>query len=175
MRNTPKISGRNKKGFTFIELVVAMAVSAILGVILVTTLQTGIVSYKNISYDMITETEARAALSLITVQIRQHDQTGAIRVLGETSLQFIDDPDLPNSSYSVVTYESGKLVSRQYDDLSDVSGIALSTVEVAAVSAFSVTTGADTFGAPVYLISIGYGEGKTLKQSVTQRSAQGVT
>jgi prepilin-type N-terminal cleavage/methylation domain-containing protein len=71
---------KNKKGFSFLELVIAMAIMGLLGTMVVGLVKTGLTSSGRIRDDMSSETEARAALSLITVQLRRHDATGAIRI-----------------------------------------------------------------------------------------------
>ena len=173
MKTTPKAAGLTKKGFTLIELVVALAVSTILGVILVSTVQTGVTSYKNIDKDMMSETQARAALSLVTVQIRQHDTTGAISVIDAQTMKFVDDPSNADSSYSIISFSGVKLTASEY---AETSAIAPSSVtQIALLTSFSVTASVDTFGSPVFNFVIGYGEGRVLEQSVAQRSAGGAT
>ena len=173
MKTTPKAAGLNKKGFTLIELVVALAVSTILGVILVSTGQTGVTYYKRIDRDMMSETQARAALSLVTVQIRQHDATGAISVSADNrSITFLDDPSVVNSTYTVVSFDAGtgKLHAQEYDSL----GAPGARVDVALLKDFSVVQSANAFNQPMFLIHLEYGEDeavRTLDQSVTQRSA----
>ena len=171
MKTTPKAAGLNKKGFTLIELVVALVVSTILGVILVSTVQTGVVSYKNIGKDMMSETQARAALSLVTVQIRQHDMTGAISVIDEHSVKFIDNPsDAANSTYTVVSFEVDQLIAREYT----ADGAVSAQTEVALLRNFTIQQQANAFNQPVFVIHLEYGEDgavRTLDQTVTQRSA----
>ena len=167
---------RNRHGFTLIELLVAMAVSVILGTILMTTLRTGLVSFGRISDDMQTESQARSALTLLTVQIRQHDESGAISVPTGQSMQFLDYPSNPQTSYTVVSYESGMLVSRKYADLSVPSAAPVSVANVAQITGLLIGTGTDSeTGALMYTIQIEYGDGRELMQTVTQRSAPGVS
>ena len=175
MRNTPKAAGLGKKGFTLIELVVALAISAILGVILVSTVRTGLASYKFVDSDMMSESEARAALSLVTVQIRRHDATGAILLGSEEEdngvIKLIDDPTLPaeEQSYSVIFFtEDGVLMAEEYA----ANGTLISSAAVAKLNTFTVTQDVNAFNIPVYFISLTYGEnGRVLEQAVTQRSA----
>lgn len=168
MKTTPKAAGLKKKGFTLIELVVALAVSTILGVVLVSTVQTGVTSYKNIDKDMMSETQARAALSLVTVQIRQHDMTGAISVSEDNrSITFLDDPSNETSTYTVVSFEVDKLYAREYTG----DGMLSAQTEVALLTNFTVAQQTNAFNQPVFLIHMEYGEGRVLDQTVTQRSA----
>ncbi|MCE5235385.1 MAG: prepilin-type N-terminal cleavage/methylation domain-containing protein [Clostridiaceae bacterium] len=178
MRNTPKAVGLGKKGFTLIELVVAMVVSTILGVILVTTVRTGVVSYQNINADMMSESEARAALSLITVQVRRHDATGAISVINDgLGMRFIDDPGNEDSAYSEVSFEAGApledgtptgtLYALAYAD-SDAEPV---KTEIATLTSFSVEPGVDSYGNPAFIVKVEYGNARTLEQVISQRSA----
>ena len=101
---------RSKKGFTVIELVVTMAIMGILSMSVAGLVRTGLSSYKHISSDMSYETEARAALSLITVQIRQHDETDAIAV--DSANKKIKLKDAPgNSAGTIIWFEDGTVYS----------------------------------------------------------------
>jgi prepilin-type N-terminal cleavage/methylation domain-containing protein len=63
----------NHKGFTLVELIVVMAMMALLGSTLLTVVGTGGNQYRRIHESYRNENEARIALSYITVKIRQHD------------------------------------------------------------------------------------------------------
>lgn len=173
---------RNRRGFTLIELVVAMAVGVILGAMLMTTLRTGLVSFGKISDDMQAESQARSALTLLTVQIRQHDETDAISVLTGQSMQLRDDPANPDTStYTVVSYQDGALISQKFDPAVSTA-TPVSQATVAQIDGLLIGIGTDMgTGAVMYSIQIQYGkaqyggEGRWLKQTVTQRSAAGAS
>lgn len=169
---------RDRRGFTLIELVVAMTVGVILGTMLMTTLRTGLVSFGRISDDMQAESQARAALTLLTVQIRQHDETGAISVLtDQPGVKFLDQPDLgAASTYALVFYKDGALVSQKFDPaVSTASPVSAATV--AQIDGLTIGSSAGVTGLNNYTITITYGKdkyggaGRTLVQTVTQRSA----
>jgi len=178
MSTTPKAAGQtreklNKKGFTFIELVVAMAISAILGVMLVSTLHTGLRAYKGVSEDMLSETQARTALSLITVQIRKHDQTGAISCStdldGVPTMYFYEDP-LDTDSYTKITFV--KPVPPEAEGAVTVTeDIAGTPREIARVRGLTITESVNQYGAPMFTVTVEYGDARVLTQSVMMRSA----
>lgn len=164
---------RNSKGFTFIELLVTMAVMVILGTIVIGLLQTGLHSSDRISSDTKYETQARTALSLITVQIRQHDQTGAITVSGD-SLQLRDNPTAANplnKAGTVILFTGGSVYAIKTDDVTAAVSPAGLT-PVATVGSVAVTAEVQN-DANIYTVTIQYGPNgndKTLSQTVTQRS-----
>ena len=152
---------KNKKGFSFIELVVVMAVFAILGAAVSGLVKTGLNSYGNISSDMSSETEARTALSLVTVQIRQHDATGAITVNSDTSLT-LSDPDMR------IWFEDGYLWVLDLDDPDPLDK------KIAEVTGFKIRQYTDSNETVFYEITVEYGpsgNSRELSQTITQRSA----
>ena len=64
---------KNTRGYTLIELVVVMAIMAILGTMLITMMNTGTNLYRNANAVMDAQSNARLAMSYITVKIRQND------------------------------------------------------------------------------------------------------
>jgi prepilin-type N-terminal cleavage/methylation domain-containing protein len=164
---------KNKKGFTLIELLVSMMVLAILGAMVTALVRTGLSSSGRIATDMAQETEARTAMSLVTVQIRKHDETGAIR-MGSSDVTF---RDYPGSSGRKIWFEDGALKLQEYTMVSDeTTNVYPQPLRIAEVLDFSVTTPDDLVpgGTATYTITIvyegGMGESRTLTQSVTQRS-----
>jgi len=167
---------KRQAGFTLIELVVAMAVMSILGAAVMGLIKTALSSYDHINEDMAAETEARAALSLVTVQIRQHDQTGAIVLNPDGSLKFLDAPGDISSSGSIIwfnTADSG-LYAQDYGNLNNTT-TAGPPNKIASITNFSVTRDDNGGTGPyTYNITISYGTGenaRALSQDVTQRSA----
>ena len=169
---------RNKKGFTLIELVVAMVVFAILGGAVAGMIQSGLNSYGKISDDIYTETEARTALSLITVQIRQHDATDAITV--DTPNKVIRLRNNPASatdlSGTVIWFSVDTLYSAQVEDTTAAlpgTGDEV-TKSVAKIHDITLSQGVAPGGTAFdYTITVSYTDtgAKQLSQTVTQRSA----
>ena len=79
----------SEKGFTLVELLLAMAILSILAASLVSLLSTGSSLFVNTEKYYQSQLEARTALSYITVKIRQNDVAGAVelrRIAGLSSL-----------------------------------------------------------------------------------------
>ncbi|MPM04582.1 hypothetical protein SDC9_50860 [bioreactor metagenome] len=173
----------NKKGFTLIELIVAMMVFAILGGAIAGVLKAGLSSYGHISDDMYSETDARAALSLITVQIRQHDATGAITVDGGGTVLRLKSGSDGDSGGTLIWFDSTSQTLYSYEATSDVATLDPSFVSVSDASAIAKINSLelkqknreDGTNLPytVYTVTIKYTKdgGKELSQTVTQRSA----
>mgnify|MGYP001810535385 CR=1 FL=1 len=64
---------RKSSGYTLIELIIVMAMMALLGTTLVAVVGSGGNQYQRIHENYSTENEARIALSYMTVKIRQND------------------------------------------------------------------------------------------------------
>jgi prepilin-type N-terminal cleavage/methylation domain-containing protein len=181
-----------KKGMTILELLVTMAVLSLVGAMVLSLVSAGRRSSARIQTDIADDTEARTALSLITVAMRQHDATGAIELVNTGArterLKLRSNPFATNSEvkergkvilfreeddgmcaiYAVDRSEEGQSVS----DPEDVMPLsALSPIAVVK----SVQIMEDIIeNSLVYNIVISYGADgreKTLEQSVTLRSA----
>lgn len=167
---------KNRRGFTLIELVIAMAVLAILGGAIAGVLQTGLRSYSRISESMYTETEARTALSLVTVQIRQHDATDAITVdAANDIIRLKDDPAY--DAGTVIWLEDGTLYCTQVSDVGTIPE-ADDAEAIAQIYGIDLSQGVSGSGTSLeYTVTIYYGEdgGKHLSQTITQRSAPAAT
>jgi prepilin-type N-terminal cleavage/methylation domain-containing protein len=168
---------KNKKGFSFLELVIAMAIMGLLGTMVVGLVKTGLTSSGRIRDDMSSETEARAALSLITVQLRRHDATGAIRIdTVNEEIELLKNPNAAPPAHlngTVISYGGGDVYAQ---DTTDVSG-PVSTAgltPIARVVDVAVTFDLNDAGTAItYDITVTYGAPgnlKELKQTVTQRS-----
>ena len=163
---------RNKKGFTLIELIVAMVVFAILGGAVAGMIQAGLGSYGRISDDMYTETEARTALSLVTVQIRQHDATDAISVNSDTAIGFMDAPPLPGGT--VIWFSGDTLYTREATDVT-ISQTDSDDYAIAKILDFRIVRNPSGDGLTfAYTVTVTYGSAggdeKELSQTITQRS-----
>lgn len=164
----------NQKGFTVVELIVAMAVLAILGAAVSGLVRTGLSAYARVSDTHYTETEARTALSLVTTQLRKHDATGAIEVVTGQHLGLRDDPAGEDKEAGIVIwFESGTVYTAQTADINLLPSMDIAT-PIAQVYGLTVTeeATADSMGL-AYKVTVSFGaEGeKQLSQTVTQRSA----
>jgi len=180
------------KGMTILELLVTMAVLSLVGAMVLGLVGAGRSSSNRIQTDIATDTEARTAMSLITVSIRQHDATGAIELVNVGAqterLKLRANP----FAISAEEREKGKVILfREGDDgmctiyavdrtgegqsVSDpVDVMPLADIEPIAVVRSVRITEDIVDNSLVYNIVITYGAGgreKTLEQSVTLRSA----
>ena len=180
------------KGMTILELLVTMAVLSLLGAMVLGLVGAGRRSSTRIQTDIADDTEARTAMSLITVSIRQHDATGAIELVNVGAqterLKLRANP----FAISAEEREKGKVILfREGDDgmctiyavdrtgegqsVSDpVDVMPLADIEPIAVVRSVRITEDIVDNSLVYNIVITYGAGgreKTLEQSVTLRSA----
>ncbi|NLM84967.1 MAG: prepilin-type N-terminal cleavage/methylation domain-containing protein [Clostridiales bacterium] len=181
-----------RKGMTILELLVTMAVLSLLGAMVLGLVGAGRRSSTRIQTDIADDTEARTAMSLITVSIRQHDATGAIELVNVGAqterLKLRANP----FAISAEEREKGKVILfREGDDgmctiyavdrtgegqsVSDpVDVMPLADIEPIAVVRSVRITEDIVDNSLVYNIVITYGAGgreKTLEQSVTLRSA----
>ena len=147
---------KSKKGFSFIELVVVMAIMSIVGATVAGLLRTGLSASGRISEDMAYETEARTALSLITVKLRQYDATGAIDVISSDQVWFYDN--IENKSGTAIRFKDGGLYSYRLS-----GGIVAETGEpIAYISGFEIS---DSVSDPACL-------SHTISRCFTERTAK---
>ena len=169
---------KNKKGFSFMELVIAMAIMGILGAMVIGLIKAGLTSSKRINKDTAYETEARTALSLITVQLRRHDATGAILIDKERDkIELKTDPVASppdDSAGMVISFADGVVYAKETNDVK--APFITDGLEPIA-TAYSVDVNMTVTGSAVaYEIVIEYGEPgslKELRQTVTQRAEPG--
>ena len=96
---------KNTKGFTLVELMVVMAIMGILGTMLVMMMNAGGHIYSNANATMEEQSNARLAMSYITMRIRQNDVSNHIDVanviVDSTSYSAITiiDSSNPNNTY----------------------------------------------------------------------------
>ena len=76
----------NTKGYSLVELMVVLAIIGILGTVLVTMMNTGGHLYRDANATMEAQSNARLAMSYITMRIRQNDVSDRI-----------DAPDVPDA------------------------------------------------------------------------------
>ena len=144
-----------------------MAIMSIVGATVAGLLRTGLSASGRISEDMAYETEARTALSLITVKLRQYDATGAIDVISSDQVWFYDN--IENKSGTAIRFKDGGLYSYSLS-----GGIVAETGEpIAYISGFEISDSVSESGMFItYDIKVFYGkDGKSLSQTITQRSA----
>ena len=165
----------NQRGFTVVELIVTLAVLAILGGTVSGLVRTGLSAYGRVSSTHNTEAEARAALSLVTTQLRKYDATGAITVApGGQTLRLRRDPaGAKKDEGAVLWFAAGTVYSAQTEDVNTTPN----TADAAAIAQVHDLSIAEEFTqndlVPSYRVTVTYGEEgeKTLSQTVTQRSA----
>lgn len=71
---------KTKSGYTLVELVLVMAILGILGGTLVAVTGVGSKAFSRINGEFSAQSEARAAMSFITVKLRQNDMSGIISI-----------------------------------------------------------------------------------------------
>ena len=71
---------KSNRGLTLVELMAVMAIMAILAATLSATLSTGSRLFRRTDDTYKAQTEARVAMSYITMKLRQHDRTGGVAV-----------------------------------------------------------------------------------------------
>jgi len=120
---------KSRKGYTLVELLLAMAILSILAASLSALLSTGSNLFANAEKSYQSQIEARTALSYITVKIRQNDASGAIEVKrmanisslsGEERDVLIIKEHLGGGKCWLIYFENGVLYEK-YCDLSSVS------------------------------------------------------
>lgn len=162
----------NQKGFTLTELIVAMAVLAILGSVVTSLVKTGLSAYGQVSGTASAETEARTALSLVTTQLRRHDATGAVMVLSSTRLGLREDPGAGDGG-NVVWFDAadGTVYTAQVSDVTQEpekeKGNAIAAAEGLAIEQVV----SEDHTSLAWKVTVIYDGGKELSQTITQRSA----
>lgn len=165
----------NQRGFTVVELIITMAVLAILGATVSGLVRTGLSAYGRVSATHNTETEARAALSLVTTQLRKHDATGAIDLGDGQTLRLRRAPAVDDGG-TVIWFDGGTVYTAQTDNV-------LVTPNIEDAAAIAHVYGLHIERVPTdnnlglsYQVAVKYGESgeKELSQTVTQRSAVSV-
>ncbi|AFQ43004.1 DUF4860 domain-containing protein [Desulfosporosinus meridiei] len=74
---------KDYQGYTLVELIVVLAIMAILGSMLVSLMNVGVRLYRTADTAMNNQSNARVALAYVTVKIRQNDASNAISVSNE--------------------------------------------------------------------------------------------
>lgn len=106
----------NKKGFTLTELIITMAIVAILGTVVVTMLQSGNRFQSGVVNSADLQNNARTAMSYITVKIRQNDTSGGITVdkVNPTDPDYnkliIKNSDVNNAKWEISLNSSKQLI-----------------------------------------------------------------
>jgi len=164
MVNIKNIKKNKEKGFTLIELVVALAIFSLLISTLYNILDFGNNTYRTTTVEREAENEARIAMAYINVTFHQFDRTNGIvlqKPPAAASDTFIfNDPS--GSEMLRVYYFSGKLKEKY--------ATSASSHDIASISNFTVTPQSDGVS---YLVTIQYLVGlqtKTLEEKIMKRS-----
>lgn len=165
----------NQRGFTVVELIVTMAVLAILGATVSGLVRTGLSAYGRVSDTHNTETEARTALSLVTTQLRKHDATGAIDLADGQTLRLRRDPVAENKG-TVIWFTGGTVYTAQTENVNITPDIADATAIARVYDLHIEIALTENTPSLSYQVTVTYGASgeKELSQTVTQRSAVSV-
>ncbi|KGK86375.1 hypothetical protein DP73_16760 [Desulfosporosinus sp. HMP52] len=127
------------KGYTLAELIVVMAIMAILGTTLLTMMNTGGKLYRNANAIMEEQSNSRLAMSYITMRIRQNDVKNNINIANVTvdgklyrALTIADSSNSNRSYWIYIDTTTGKLkelivtsTSTSVSDIADVSNFTI--------------------------------------------------
>lgn len=125
-------------GYSLIELIISMAIIALLGSALFTMISSGGRSYQRIQKNYTSQNDARVALSYVTVKIRQNDRvyvdpagviTSGISVSG--NIIRITDPSHTDMYWWI--YRQGEKLMEQYGNGMAAGG----GTEIAAITGFT--------------------------------------
>lgn len=131
------MKNKYEKGYSLVELIVVMAILGILGTMLVTMMSTGGRLYKNANTIMEEQSDARLAMSYISMRIRQNDVQNNIN---------IEDVNIDGKSYRALTIVDSTNSDRAYwlyfdtNKLKElvVSSSSASSSDIAEVSDFKI-------------------------------------
>ncbi len=178
MKLTKKL--KNKSGFTIIELVVAMAIMGILGGVVASLVTMGTSSYQKVNTDLDYQTQARTAMSFITVQLRQHDEAGLVLMTdgsgvstdtfdGSGRVYFCDkDPaTVPGTPGKYIEIVGDELSYVSFSDKGD-STTYLDAIPIAVVRGLNITK-TTANGRETYDITVEYGDGRQMTESIALR------
>ncbi|MDR3543324.1 MAG: DUF4860 domain-containing protein [Desulfosporosinus sp.] len=173
---------KNTKGFTIVELLVAMAIFAILGTMLLTMMNTGANLYRNANATMDAQSNARIAMSYITVKIRQNDVLNQIYIDNTSypplKVLTINDAANPGNTFWIYI-DNGKLREQYgntvtgFDDVNLGSGEEIADIK--SFTTYSVDSSenpiVDNTPGPKIHFEINSTDGSVdLKQDITLRS-----
>lgn len=99
------MNDRNEQGYTLIELIVVMAIMGILGTMLVTMMSTGGRLYQNANAIMAEQSDARLAMSYISMRIRQNDVQNNLN---------IEDVNIDGKQFRALTIVDSANPGREY-------------------------------------------------------------
>lgn len=112
-------------GFTLLEMIVVIAVLAILGTATLTLLSASSNVFKHIHNDYNVENEARIALAYTTIKVRQNDFTydvgattvNSVKLVTEESKQYLNILNAQDKkAVWQITFENGNLTETFYKD-----------------------------------------------------------
>lgn len=163
-----------KKGFTFIEIAVTMAVIAILSAAVMGMISTGTQAFNRSREDSGDEASARTAMTLITTQLRRHDEIGGVKLEGQKLIFYNSESA---GDYNEIWLEDGTLKfsapggsgGRVTADIARINGLSISQPErVVGENPIETLWETDT---SQFEVAITYGDkGRSLRQTVYLRS-----
>jgi prepilin-type N-terminal cleavage/methylation domain-containing protein len=172
---TIKEMTQGEKGFSLIELLVALTLMALLGALLLPIISIGSSAYNRMINDKNALSEARIAMSYITVKLRQKDISGAIGVVGSDSmintrnvLKIDETPDDVNDDSCFIYFEEneGGAGGRLVEKYSNTPGVGGNKAEAGAYRAGNVIADINDF-------AISYADGSNNKIDIEVRYSSG--
>lgn len=131
---------KSNNGFTLIELMVTMALMAILGVIIVSMLRSGNIFYRQSYKESEGESEARIAMSYVTTKIRENDIKDGIKL--DTDGSGFKVKDSADDFNLHIYFEGNKLKEKQLDkEPVEIANIDSFNIEKTAENNFKITVG----------------------------------
>lgn len=116
-----------KNGFTLIELMVVMAIMAILSTICIYLINGSCSFYKGVHQDYDGQSEARIAIAYVTNKLRENDVERAM-ILYDNDPEKIRIEGESIGSYRKIVFQNKKLVEKTYEE--NAKGKAVKTREV---------------------------------------------
>ena len=137
--NLNKKNNNKQRGFTLIELIVVMALFAIVGSLIVTLMRSGGKFNEDVQRNADAQSSARIAMSYINVKIRQNDSlpTQALIVNGIKNNVWVEGNKLSiyyeGKPKYIIYFDS--LKQTLYEDIYEADGISKSTNKISASNA----------------------------------------
>ena len=108
---------KGNKGYSLIELIVVLAVMAIVGTMALSLIATGSKLYKNIYDRQLAQKDARIAMSYITMRVRQNDTQSGISVSNNV-LNILDQNG--TTIHSLAYGDTSKSLEEDFKPISEI-------------------------------------------------------